>query len=332
MGGEKGIRVQVKGAIQFCRQTGGEVEVVLVGDEKRVSAELGHVERARLPIQIHHASETIGMHEVPTQALRRKRDSSIAVGVNLVKDGKVAAFVSAGNTGAVVSGSLLSYGRVPGVHRPALGTCLPATSGVPSLLIDLGANAQNKPEHLVQFAIMGAVFMQAIMGRQDPTVALLSNGEEASKGNDLTRETHALLSQTGLNFVGNVEGGDVLRGVVDVIVCDGFVGNVVLKAFESFVPVIKESVKGQIRQNPLSVVSNLFSIPILRNLKKKLDYAEFGGASLLGVDGVTVVAHGSSSIKAIKNALHVAHNMVSLRLNEQIKKGIENKNVFATYR
>ncbi|MBI2864689.1 MAG: phosphate acyltransferase PlsX [Chloroflexi bacterium] len=317
MGGDHAPEETVKGAVEAAK-TGGR-EVVLVGDEGRIRAAL---RGADLPIV--HCTQAIDMDEHPGAAYRRKKDSSIVVGLNLVKKGEVSAFVSAGNSGAVMASSLFVLGRLGGAERPALGTVFPTASGK-AFILDVGANADCRPGHLLQFAIMGSIYMEKVFGLRAPRVGILSVGEEETKGNQLVLESHPLLKQSGLNFVGNVEGKDVPKGIADVVVTDGFTGNVAIKVTEGIseflLGMVKEAIASRLRYK----LAGLVLKPALKLAAKRLDYTEYGGAPLLGVDGVSIVAHGRSNAKAIASALQVAGHAVEVGLVEALKQGLRER-------
>ncbi|MFH1278874.1 MAG: phosphate acyltransferase PlsX [Candidatus Eisenbacteria bacterium] len=322
MGGDAGLSVVVAGVVEFLRESGGDVEVVLVGDEARIRAELGGHGPLSHPPAIKHASEEIQMEEHGAAASRRKRDSSIGKGLLLQKERKADAFVSAGNTGAVVATSLLVLGRLPGVRRPAIAQFVPnQTDGF--VLLDLGATKDCRPGDLVQFAWMGAVFAEKIVGRPNPRVGLLNIGEEATKGNDLTRDAYPLLRGSGLNFTGNVEPGGMFRGEVDVTVCDGFVGNVILKFAEGMAEMILGKLRNEISSHLLAKLGAGLLKPSLMHLKDQLSYEEYGGAPLLGVDGICIICHGRSSSRAIANAVRTASRFVKYDINREIGKRLE---------
>ena len=298
MGTDRAPAPEVEGALQALEALPDDVSIVLVGDPDAVATELnrhGAVPSDRLAV--HPATQHIQPGEAPAQAFRKKPDSSIAVGLRLVKEGEADAFISAGSTGAVMAGSLLTLRPLPGVARPAIGTLLP-TEDQPVLLLDAGANVDCRPSHLVQFAQLGNIYAQDILGVESPRVGLLNIGEEPEKGDEVSVETHQALVATDLNFIGNVEGSDVVRSRMDVCVCDGFVGNVLLKFYESISAVLVSLLKKQ-AQTALEVVD---LTPVFR----VLDYAEYGGAPLLGVNGVSVICHGRSPPKAIFNAIRLA--------------------------
>lgn len=322
MGGDAGASAVVAGVAEFLREGGGDVDVVLVGDEALLRKELeNHAPLARPP-SIEHASEVIEMEEHAAAASRRKRDSSIGKGLLLQKEGKADAFVSAGNTGAVVATSLLVLGRLPGVRRPAIAQFVPnRTDGF--VLLDLGATKDCRPGDLVQFAWMGSVFAEKIVGRPSPKVGLLNIGEEATKGNDLTREAYPLLRESGVNFSGNVEPGGMFGGEVDVAVCDGFVGNVILKFAEGMGEMILGKLRSEISSHFLAKLGAGLLKPTLMHLRDQLSYEEYGGAPLLGVDGITIICHGRSSPRAIANAVRTASRFVKYDINREIAGRLE---------
>jgi phosphate acyltransferase len=321
MGGDHAPQAIVEGAILAAREY-PKIEVILVGDKFRISALLNHVEKLPKSISIQHASEVIEMGESPLLGLRKKKDSSIAVAVQLVKEGRADAVVSAGNTGAVVTATKLKLRFLEGIERPAIGTVFRHNKGV-SLLLDAGANIDCIPRHLFEFAIMGSDYAKEILGYPKPRVGLLSIGEEASKGNELTKEVFSMLEKTNLNFIGNVEGRDLLTGAADVIICDGFVGNVVLKVGESVAVYFKELMKKEFTSNPIRKLGALLLTGAFRSIARKADYAEYGGAPLIGVRGTCIICHGRSNPKAIKNAIRVASEVVSHHVNQHIVESIK---------
>lgn len=320
MGGDRGPQVNVEGAIAVAREVG--VAVTLVGEESLLAELLAAQAVGGLPLSIHHAPESVEMGESPTAALRRKKRSSIRVGLDLVRQGHADAFVSAGNTGAVMATAFMVLGGLPGVERPAIAVIMPTLTGQ-AVLLDAGATVDCKARHLVQFAVMGKVYARDILGRPEPQVGLLSIGEEESKGNELTREAFkGLEEQPGLNFIGNVEGREVFAGNADVIVCDGFTGNVALKISEGLADALLHLLKGELQADLLSRAGALLLVPAFRRFRRRVDYAEWGGAPLLGVDGVCVISHGRSTAKAIKNAIRVAAGCVSNGVIGHIREGI----------
>ena len=314
MGGDFAPKEIIKGAVAAAREF--SISVILVGDKVKVEAELKHYKNPT-NISVVHASEVIGMDESPTGSVRTKKDSSINVAMNLLKDGKAEAVVSAGNTGALMASALFKLGRISGIERPAIATIFPTQKGE-VLLLDMGANVDCKPQHLYQFAQMGSVYAERVMHVKDPKVGLLNIGEEAEKGNELTLAAYALIKTAPINFIGNVESKDILSGDADVIVCDGFVGNMILKFGESVSLMLFSLLKEEMDKHPVSKLGLFFMLPVLRNLMKRIDYDELGGALLLGVAGVCVKAHGRAKAKAIKNAIGVAAEAASEKIVERM--------------
>jgi glycerol-3-phosphate acyltransferase PlsX len=320
MGGDRGPVVNVEGAVAAARELG--LSVLLVGNEEELRERLQHHSTGGLSISVCHAPETVGMHESPSSALRKKKQSSIRVGLELVKRGEADAFVSAGNTGAVMATAHLTLGPLPGVERPAIALIVPTLRGH-SILLDVGANPDCKARHLLQFAIMGDIYARQVMGKTSPTVGLLSIGEEESKGNELTREAFkALEEEPSLNFIGNVEGREVFSGTADIIVCDGFTGNIALKISESAAEFFTVLLKEELAKGLVGKVSAVLARGAFRRFKKRVDYTEYGGAPLLGVRGVCIISHGRSTAKAIKNAIRVAAECVENKVVEHISEGI----------
>ena len=319
MGGDYAPRVVIDGTIEAVREY--DANVVLVGDEAKISALLKKAKYKGDNISIHPAADVIGMDEPAATSIRRKRQSSIVIGVNLVKDGVGDAFFSAGNTGAVVCAATLGLGLLPGVERPGIAIVTPTLHGI-SLIIDVGANIDPKPSQLLQYGIMGDAYFRYILGRDKPKVGLLNIGEEEAKGTDFIKETFELLEKSSLNFIGNVEGRDLFSGKCDVIICDGFVGNVALKVSEAAAESMQTFLKRHLLSSPLGKIGLLFLMPSLKRFKKELDYAEHGGAPLLGVNGVVIIGHGRSNKKAIKNAIRVAKEEVERKFNEKILEAI----------
>jgi glycerol-3-phosphate acyltransferase PlsX len=316
MGGDHAPAAVVAGAVAACRDLG--VEVALVGPRDVVEAELSRHRPRPSGVRVVDAPEVVEMHESPAMAIRRKRRSSIVVAVEQVREGYADGVVSAGHTGAVMGAALLRLGRVPGVDRPAIAAVLPTLAAHPVVLLDVGANVDCRPHHLVQFALMGSVYAHQVLGVGEPRVGVLSNGAEESKGSELTLRTAALLRSSGLPFVGNVEARDVFSGVAHVVVCDGFVGNVVLKFGEGLALAIRDIVKGELR-GLRGAVLRAYLAPLAgrgRRMSRRIDYREYGGAPLLGIAGVCIVAHGSSNARAIRNAIRVAADAVTSRVTE----------------
>lgn len=319
MGGDYAPEEIVKGAVQAAKELG--VAIALVGNREQLERELHKYDFNKQQISIVPASEVITMGEHPASAVRKKADSSIMVATDLVKKGEAQAVVSAGNTGAAMAAAKLRLRSIPGIERPAIATVIPTERGK-CLLLDVGANADCKPNHLLHFALMGSTYVEKIWGITQPKVGLLNIGEEETKGNELSIATYELLKQSNLNFVGNAEGRDITKGDIDVIVCDGFVGNVVLKFGEGLAGSIFQLIKGEIKRNWLASLGVVFLVPVLKALKKKMDYTEYGGAPLLGVNGVSIISHGSSKEKAIKNAIRVAKEVVEGQVVENICQGV----------
>jgi phosphate acyltransferase len=321
MGSDKAPRPEVEGAILACRHY--DVRVLLVGREHRVQEELqAHPSAQHLPIEVIHAGEVVGMDEKAATAVRSKRDSSMRVGLRLVREGKAAGFITAGNTGAAMATAKMVLGALPGVDRPGLAAVFPTAQGTAAVLLDVGANVDCKPANLEQFAVMGEIYHRNIFGTKRPRVGLLSIGEEEGKGNELTREAFNLLKHLPLHFVGNVEGRDLYNGKLDVIVCDGFIGNVALKVSEGLAEAVRYLLKESLKSTITSQVGYLLSKKAFADFKKRLDYAEYGGAPLLGIRGICIVGHGSSNGIAIKNAIRVAAQFAESGVNEKIEEGL----------
>jgi phosphate acyltransferase len=317
MGGDHAPRAEVAGAILAAREFG--VRVLLVGQQQALRDELAAQSAPALEIEIVHAPEVITMRDSPLQAFKKKKGSSVHVAAKLVRDGQADALVSAGNTGAVMAVAHFTLGTLSAVDRPALAAPFPTTKGKVSVMLDVGANVDSKAVHLEQFAVMGEIYYRVIFGTRRPRVALLSIGEEEMKGNELTREAYNRLKKMPLNFVGNVEGRDVFAGEVDVIVCDGFIGNVALKISEGLVEYFIRSLRDALSKDLRAKMGALLSRPAFKGFKETLDYSEYGGAPLLGVRGVTVIGHGRSDPNAIKNAIRVAAELARGRVNEKIE-------------
>jgi glycerol-3-phosphate acyltransferase PlsX len=321
MGGDYAPAVTIEGAIETINDFEG-IDIVLVGDENSIRRELDSKRYLPNRIAIKHASQVVEMNESPAVAIRKKRDSSISKAVELVKNGEADAMVSAGHSGVVMATALLFLRTSPGVDRPAIATIMP-TLKAPFVLIDAGANLHCKPENLFQFGLMGSAYCSTIFGRTEPKVALLGIGEEDMKGNELTKEAFKLLKKADINFIGNVDGKDIFTGIADVIVCDGFTGNVVLKTSEGLADAIVKILKREIAEQSVGRIAYLLMKSALISFKKKTDYDEYGGAPLLGINGTCIISHGRSTAKAIKNALRVAADFSEKRVHEVIASKIE---------
>jgi phosphate acyltransferase len=324
MGSDHAPHAEIDGALAAARDLG--VKVILVGKPEIVAPELkrcgwrGDGDRG---IELVEAAEVIAMDDPVATSVRRKKKSSLRIGCRLVADGYADGFISAGNTGAAMATAKMVLGMLPGVDRPALAALIPTKAAKPTLLLDVGANSECKAEHLVQFAIMGDAYSRAVLGTVKPVVGLMSIGEEEAKGNDLTKEAFPLLREmSSLNFVGNVEGRDVFSGAVDVIVTDGFTGNVMLKLSEGLTDAMLSMIKRELTASAVTKAGAMLAKPAFRNIKKRLDYSEHGGAPLLGVRKIVLVGHGSSNAKAIRNAIRSAKEFSEHRAGERIEKGI----------
>ncbi len=348
MGSDRAPKPEIEGAIHAARNYG--VRVLLIGPEATLKAELDrHPSAARLPIEITHASQVITMEDKAVQAVRAKRDSSMRVGLRLVREGRAAGFVTAGNTGAAMATAKMVLGALHGVDRPALAAVFPTAPGTAAILLDVGANVDCKPHNLEQFAVMGEIYFRSMFGStygnrlgnlvgsasdhrpfgrsafgsgRRPRVGLLSIGEEETKGNELTRESFQLLKRLPLNFVGNVEGRDLFNGHVDVIVADGFVGNVALKISEGVANLVRTVLKESLKATITSQVGAMLSRSAFGDFKKRIDHTEYGGAPLLGIKGVCIITHGSSNANAIKNAVRVAAEFSERHINASIEQGL----------
>jgi glycerol-3-phosphate acyltransferase PlsX len=328
MGSDHAPHAEIDGALAATRDLG--VQVILVGQPEKVEPELkrcgwrGDGDRG---IELVEAAEVIGMDEPVATAVRRKKKSSLRVGSKLVNEGRADGIVSAGNTGAAMATAKMVIGMLPGVDRPALAAMIPTKGSKPTLLLDVGANAECKAVHLAQFAIMGDAYVRAVLGTVKPAVGLMSIGEEEAKGNDLTKEAFPLLRNLeSLNFVGNVEGRDVFTGAIDVIVTDGFTGNVMLKLSEGLTDAMLSMIKRELTATARSKAGAMLARPAFRNIKKRLDYAEYGGAPLLGVRKIVMISHGSSNARAIRNAIRSVKEFSEHRASERIERGIAETN------
>lgn len=325
MGGDHAPKSIVSGAIGAARLAKNRFEVVLVGDKNKIQQELDrHFRTNELPISVVHASQQVEMDDIPAVALKQKRDSSISVAMQLHKEGAVDAVVSAGNTGAVLASALIKLRKIAGVLRPAIGSILPNGRGA-TFMIDAGTNVDCKPRQLFQFGVMGSIFMSKLFNIENPRVGLLNIGTEKSKGNEQVQSTYNLFQQSELNFIGNIEGGAVLKDLSDVVVCDGFVGNIILKFAESFNSVYSSNLRNRIGKRLQYNLGAYLLKPAFRRLKKTFDYAEYGGVPLLGIKGVVIIGHGSSSPKAILNAIFEAEKIIKEKVNDQIEKELNVK-------
>ena len=317
MGSDSCPKPEVEAAILAAKSL--DVKVILVGRQDVLTKELDrHAGWRQLPLEIHHASEVITMEDSAGRAVRSKRDSSIRVAARLVREGIAAGVVSAGNTGAVMATTKMVQGMLHGVDRPALASAFPTLNGRPAVMVDVGANVDCNAKMLAQFAVMGEIYSRVIFRTDSPRVGLLSIGEEEHKGNQLTHDAMQLLKTLNLNFIGNVEGRDVYTGTVDVIVCDGFVGNVALKVSEGLVEVIREMLRESMRKSVSRQLGALLAKGAFQDFKKRVDYTEYGGAPLLGLKGICIICHGRSNAKAIKNAIRVAMEFAAEQTNERI--------------
>lgn len=319
MGGDHAPQAPIEAGVQAAKVL--DVDIVFVGKTDVLQAELRKYQYPAEKIRIVHAETLISNHEEPAKAVRSKKDSSIVVAANLLKDGEGDALLSMGNTGALLAAGLLIVGRIKGILRPALATLLPSAKG-PKMLIDAGANTNCKPENLVQFGIMGSLYMSGVMDIKNPTVGLMSNGEEEGKGDELTKETYPLLQQAPVNFIGNIEGRDVMEGNADVITCDGFVGNVILKTVEGMGSVVGSEIKNLFTRNLLTKLGAAFVMKGIKDFRKKMDYREYGGAPLLGTKKPVIKGHGSSDAKAVFNAIRQAKKFVETGMIDEIIKHI----------
>ena len=321
MGGDRAPGVLVEGARLAMDEVGADVDILLVGREEALRPEIGAISSSSR-ISIVEAPEVVEMGESALSALRKKRRSSIVMAMQLQKEDRADAAISAGNTGAAVACSLMTLGRLPGVNRPAIASLFPTEHGQ-CIVLDVGANAECKPINLFQFGVMGSLYVSHMLGIEHPRVGLMSIGEERSKGNELVVQAHNLLAESSLHFIGNVEGRDVLRGTADVVICDGFVGNVLLKFTESVIHLLTASLREKALSSLRRKLGALLLKPAFEEMKREMNYEEYGGAPLLGIDGITIICHGSSSPKAIANAIRVAERMARERINESIKEQLQ---------
>jgi glycerol-3-phosphate acyltransferase PlsX len=315
MGGDHAPFEIIKGACEALNEA--PVSIILVGNKEKLS-KIKNIGR----FEVVNATETIEMDESPVLAVKQKKDSSINVAMGLLKENKVDAVISAGNTGAIMASALFKLGRIEGIERPAIATIFPTAKGEEILLLDMGANVDCKPKNLRQFAIMGSQYAEHVMHINNPRIGLLNIGEEIEKGNELTSEAYPLLKESKINFIGHIEGGGILTGKADVVICDGFIGNVILKFGESISHLVFNLLKDEIKKNPVSILGALLLKPAFSSMRKKIDYDEFGAAPILGVNGIVFKAHGSAKSKAIKNAIKTCAEAVKENIVESISKGL----------
>jgi len=322
MGGDLAPKSEVEGAIRAAASL--DVRIILVGQEEALKRELSnHPTASSLPIEVRNATEVVTMDDSAAKAFRAKKDSSIRVACRLQRDGEADGVVSAGNTGACMATAKMVQGMIRGVDRPALASAFPTLKGKPVVVVDVGANVDSSPEMLAQFAVMGEIYSRIIFRNLNPRVGLLSIGEEENKGNDLTRQATPLLKLLPINFIGNVEGRDIYSGIVDVVVCDGFIGNVALKVSEGLVDMIAGMLKESLAATVTRKIGYVLSRAAYRDFRKRVDYSEYGGAPLLGVKGVTIICHGRSNGNAIKNAIRVATEFAKSRIDERIASELD---------
>jgi glycerol-3-phosphate acyltransferase PlsX len=319
MGGDDAPEVVVQGVQAYLKD--GPADIVLIGQEDKVRPLLNQYPLPPARVQFRHASQVIDMDEHPAEAVKAKTDSSMVVGMEMIRSGEADAFMSAGNSGGVLAAALFHLGRIPGIKRPALSTVFPTAKGF-AFILDIGANTDCRAQYLQQFGLMGSIYSERVLGIPNAKVAILSNGEEPGKGSMLVQEAFELLKGSGLNFIGNVEGKDVPTGMADVVVTDGFTGNVLIKMAEGVAALMLDIIGEEIRSRKIAMVGALLAKPAFRAVKRRLDYAEYGGAPLLGVRGVVIIAHGRSNAKAICNAIRVAERAVDGNVVEQIKQGL----------
>lgn len=321
MGGDYAPAETVKGAVNAVNSS-DEIKVILVGRETRIKEELAKYEYDKNEIEIVNATEIIDMGDVPTAAIKDKKDSSLVVAMKLVREGRADAVVSAGSTGAILVGGQLVVGRLKGIKRPPLAPFIPTTKGF-SLLIDCGANVDARPEHLVQFARMGSIYFENVMGKKNPTIGLLNIGTEEEKGNQLIKDTKPLLKEcSDINYIGSIESREIVKGAADVIVCEAFVGNIVLKFFEGLALTLFDSLKQGLLSSLRTKIGTILIKPALKGLKKQFDTSSQGGAPLLGLKGLVVKAHGNSSAKEIEIAIKQCISFKKQKINEKIKESI----------
>jgi phosphate acyltransferase len=320
MGGDFAPAVNVEAAVHAARESG--YEIALVGKQEIIRPLLVQYNTSNLTLPIVHAPEVIEMDEHPAKAVKAKKNSSMVIGMQMVKQGQADAFVTMGNTGGALAAALFHLGRIKGIHRPALSTVYPTIKGW-CLILDVGANTDCKPEYLMQFALMGSIYAERVLGIKKPRVALVSNGEEESKGSQLVQEVHQLLKSMPINFIGNAEGRHIPAGYADVFVTDGFTGNVIIKLSEGMGSMVKQMLREEIMRTPISKVGGLLIKNAVNRMSKRTDYEEIGGAPLLGVDGIVIIGHGRSNAKAVRSALRVAANAAEKGVVDAIEDGLQ---------
>lgn len=325
MGGDFAPENEVKGAIFAYNElkSSAEIEIIFVGDENKIKSVLAQNEHSGLSYSIVHTDELITMHDDPVAVLKTKKKSSLYRAAELHAKGEADTFVSAGNTGAMLSVSTMLLGRIKGVSRPTIGTFMPTAKSTPAFVLDVGATIDLKPRFLYEFAIMGNVYVSHFLGKEKPSVALLNIGEEETKGTDAIKETYKMLSESHLNFIGNIEGRDILAGAADIVVCDGFTGNIVLKLAESFISILKSKIKDYSTKGFFNKLKVAMMIPTLKEVLSEFDYQEYGGVPLLGVNGVVIIGHGKSTPKAIKNMIVRSVEFSKKGINQQIENALK---------
>ncbi|MGB9771282.1 MAG: phosphate acyltransferase PlsX [Candidatus Kapaibacteriota bacterium] len=324
MGGDFAPLNEVQGAILAYRnrEPFTNFEIVLVGDESKIREAIKNYNPKEFNYSIVHAEEIVTMHDDPTAVIKKKRNSSLYKGIKLLAENYVDAFVSAGNTGAVLSTATVLLGRIEGVSRPTIGSFFPTVAKLPTLLVDVGANIDAKPKYLYEFGLMGSIYYRSLLGIENPRVALLNIGEEETKGSEILLNTYKIFKESSLNFIGNVEGRDVLLGTAEVVVCDGLVGNIVLKFAESVLGLFKTKVRNYAKRSVINALKILFLKPALKNILKDMDYQQYGGVPLLGVNGVVIIGHGKSSPIAIQNMIYTAIEMSKKEINKKIERAL----------
>jgi phosphate acyltransferase len=321
MGGDFAPVNEIQGAIKFFenRKPDCNCEIVLIGQEDKIKTAMSRYDCSKLKYSIVNAEEVVTMSDDPTTILKKKKESSLYKGLVLHNQGYVDAFVSAGNTGAILSASTILLGRINGVSRPTIGTFFPTNNKYPSFVLDVGANIDCKPRYLYEFAVMGSIYVNQILGLENPRIGLLNIGEESTKGTEILQQTYQMLKNSNLNFVGNIEGNDILPGKVDVIVCDGFTGNVIIKYTEGVFSMLKNKIKALSKKNIFNKIQFILALPGIKNIFRDFDYQKYGGLPVLGVNGVVIIGHGKSSPKAIQNMILRAYECVKLEINVKLE-------------